>query len=222
MKSQFEVLPSTIIPPPSSGSGAASDRAQAFTHMSAHALRRVKGRTRMSAHEIQLLLDKGLYVDTGRKPGFDRHHLVFYSQKDDRCFVAIRDEHTGTVVTVLPLAYQAYLAWPVSSEAQHDARRLAIRGPSARTLHAKAAETKKGTFHVSAEYVDDNLHLVTRFLAKFASEPYCGDHTRLLQDEGVLERLFRALTTLGVSPKSVLTLYVRSGAKEVAAIDLGS
>lgn len=67
-------------------------RSQSFTYMSAHARRRVEGRTKMSAYEIQTMLDKGHYVDTGRKPGSDRHHLLFYSQIDGCCLVAIRDE----------------------------------------------------------------------------------------------------------------------------------
>jgi len=177
----------------------------------------------MTASEIASMLDKGLYVDTGRKPGFNRHHLLFYSKHDDCCFVAIRDEISGTVVTVLPLNYQTNLAWPIRVEDERHARKLATRVPSARSRHLKGASAKKKPkrFQVSVQYMDSQGDRHTKFLATFPSGPYCENHRQLLQDAAVHERLDRVLTTLGVNPIAILTLFVRLGADEVAAIELG-
>ena len=89
---------------------------QAFTHFSRHAFERIAQRTKLSCEEIALIIDRKLIVNTGRKPGFDRNHLLFYSAPDDNFYVAIQDGLTGTVVTVLPLDYHANLAWVVSLE----------------------------------------------------------------------------------------------------------
>lgn len=197
-------------------------RCTPFTYMSTHAQRRLQERTKMSAYEIASLLDKGRYVDIGRKPGFHRHHLVFYSKKDDCCFVAIRDENSGTVVTVLPLNYQANLAWPVRAEDESYARTLATRGPSARTLHEKGSAKKKPKrFHVGAQYMDSQGDRHTQFLASFPSGLYRGDHEVLLQDIGVQERLDSALSSACVNPRAILSLVVRLGVDVVAEIDLG-
>lgn len=200
-----------------------SVRSTPFTFMSAHAQRRIQERTKMSDYEITSLLDKGLYVDIGRKPGFDRNHLVFYSKKDNCCFVAIRDENSGTVVTVLPLDYQANLAWSVRAEDEKYARTLATRGPSTRSLHVKGAAKKKKPkrFQVSAQYMDSQGDRQTQFLATFPSGLYRGDHTVLLQDVDVQERLYSALTKARVNPKVLLSLVVRLGVDVVAEIDLG-
>lgn len=86
----------------------------AFTFFSKHAFKRIAQRTLLTYEEIALILDKGFYINTGTEPGFNRDHLVFYSHKDEQCFVAIRDHYSGKVVTVLPLDYHKNLAWPIS------------------------------------------------------------------------------------------------------------
>lgn len=86
----------------------------AFTFFSKHAFMRIAQRTLLSYEEITLILDKGFYINTGTEPGFNLDHLVFYSHKDEKCFVAIRDHYSGKVVTVLPLEYHKNLAWPIS------------------------------------------------------------------------------------------------------------
>ena len=78
---------------------------QAFTHFSKHAFDRIAQRTHLRCEDIARILDQKLALNTGRKPGLNRNHLLFYSIPDDDFFVAIQDELTGTIVTVLPLDY---------------------------------------------------------------------------------------------------------------------
>ena len=89
---------------------------QAFTHFSRHAFERIGQRTKLSCEEIASILDRGLVFNTGKKPGFNRNHLLFYSEPDDDCYVAIQDGLTGTVVTVLPLDNPGNLARKVTPD----------------------------------------------------------------------------------------------------------
>jgi hypothetical protein len=95
-----------------------------LAHFSRHARRRLGQRCRMSSGELAEILDRRLAVNTGRKPGFEKVHLLFFSPRDDAYFVAIQDRLAGTVVTVLPLDYHEQLAWPVTDEQRAEARRL--------------------------------------------------------------------------------------------------
>ena len=95
-----------------------------FTYFSKHAFMRIAQRTLLTYDEIAFILDKGYFVDTGTEPGFNRDHLVFYSHKDQTCFVAIRDHYSGKTVTVLPLEYHKNLAWPISEQVLNKAKEI--------------------------------------------------------------------------------------------------
>jgi hypothetical protein len=51
----------------------------AFTHLSKHAFQRISERVRLSSEEVVLMLDAKITVNTGRKPGFNRDHLLLYN-----------------------------------------------------------------------------------------------------------------------------------------------
>jgi len=89
---------------------------QVFTHFTHHAFDRITERTKLSCEDISFILDNKLVVNMGCKPGMPRQHLLFYSDLDDEYFVAIQDEMSGTIVTILPLEYHANLAWKVSED----------------------------------------------------------------------------------------------------------
>ncbi|MDO5770241.1 MAG: hypothetical protein Q4P13_12115 [Psychrobacter sp.] len=90
--------------------------AQRFSYASTHAARRISERISLSSLQLMSMLDNEGYVDIGHHAGLHRRHLLFYSPKDDCCFVAIQDARYGKVVTVLPLDYHRKLAWAVSLE----------------------------------------------------------------------------------------------------------
>lgn len=72
-----------------------------------HALERVQERISMSADEIIEILDTGHNVPIGLEKGTRRMHIVFYSEHESEFFVAVRDEKTKQVVTVLPYHYDS-------------------------------------------------------------------------------------------------------------------
>lgn len=104
-------------------------RVQAFCHLSIHAFMRVSQRIRLTPETVMQLLDSGAVVNVGRETATNRDHLLFYSDADHACFVAIQDHLTGQVVTVLPLDYHDNLAWPVTAAQQEQARHRAMTMP---------------------------------------------------------------------------------------------
>ncbi len=102
-----------------------SPRAQPFTHLTAHGKERLSQRTRMHCAQISMLLDAGLCVNVGRTPANNIDHLLFWSEIDNRHFVALRDALTGKIVTVLPEHFHARSSWKTSVEDQAKARELA-------------------------------------------------------------------------------------------------
>ena len=84
-----------------------------FSYLSYHAQKRAAQRTALRGDEIASILNAGLAVDAGCMPGFNKRHWLFYSAPDDACYVAVQDTLTGTVLTILPLAYQERLAWKI-------------------------------------------------------------------------------------------------------------
>src|SRR5699024_12219163 len=83
----------------------------------------------MKEEELVELLDRGAFINTGRKPGFNREHLLFWSTSDNKPFVAIRDKLYGEVGTVLTLNYHENLAWGVDEEGVIAAKELAENPP---------------------------------------------------------------------------------------------
>jgi len=84
------------------------------TYLSKHALRRLTERTTITENKLVDILDLGYVYTIGIEPVFEKIHWLFYSINDDTCFVAIRDEFTGEVVTILPIEYHNNIAWKVT------------------------------------------------------------------------------------------------------------
>ncbi|PCI29401.1 hypothetical protein COB55_02215 [Candidatus Wolfebacteria bacterium] len=95
------------------------------TSFTKHALRRVSERLSLSEEDIGIILDSNRVHPVGRDRGSSRVHKLFYSTLDDLCFVAIQDEETGKVITVLPIDY--HNRWRISLEVQQQARDLIKR-----------------------------------------------------------------------------------------------
>lgn len=89
-------------------------QASRFSYLSEHAILRLRQRTQLQPNEMNHLLDNHGYFRLGSHAGFHREHLLFYSPKDDTCFVAIQDHRMGKVVTILPTNYHKNLAWTVT------------------------------------------------------------------------------------------------------------
>ena len=73
-----------------------------------HALDRVADRLHMSVAEVEEILNQEKTVLLGYEPGTRKMHLLFYSTTDQEYFVAVQDEKTREVVTILPFTYDYY------------------------------------------------------------------------------------------------------------------
>ena len=93
-----------------------------FTNFSLHAFERLSERTSFTKEQLAFWLDHDMYLNLGNKPGIPKQHLLFYSIIDENYFVAIRDEQTGTIITILPLNYHGNLAWEVTESDKIRAR----------------------------------------------------------------------------------------------------
>lgn len=193
-----------------------------FACMSRHAFKRVRQRTRMSWQDLSNLLDRKVYVDSGHVPGFSRHHLVFYSELDQTCFVAIQDIRTGTVITILPLGYQARLTWAISDDICERAK--ALYEQDARNAAKLAAEQNAGKqlsiagkiagerrFVVSMHYIDTDGHFKTRKLASIRAATYAFEVKNLLQDKKFPDLLQDRFEQMNVLASCIDSLSIRNG-----------
>ena len=90
------------------------------TRFTEHALERAEERLHLTCEEIALLLDEGKYVPLGKDGSSDRLHKLFYSEPDSFWFVAVQDERTAEVITVLPVEY--HNRWRIAGDALKSAR----------------------------------------------------------------------------------------------------
>lgn len=182
---------------------------QSFTHFSRHAFERLAQRTHLSCEEIARILDRGLVVNTGRKPGLNRNHLVFYSVPDDDFFVAIQDELTGTVVTILPLEYQANLAWQVSDEDCVKAREILLSAlKEESTQQTISAST---LFMVSGHFIDSEGNQKTKVILKTASASYQNDIKAFLSDDLLFSKLNELAESKGINARQMFGISIRLG-----------
>jgi hypothetical protein len=192
---------------------------QAFAHFSKHAFQRIAQRTKLSCEEIARILDRGLVVNTGRKPGLNRNHLVFYSVPDDNFFVAIQDGLTGTVVTILPLEYQANLAWQVTEQDCVKARDIVL-GTTYEEQSLKAT-SKASAFVISGHYLDGEGNQKTKVILKTGSGIYGNEIKAFLSDQSIFSRLDELAVAKAIDPERMFGVSIRLGRHgEPIAIDL--
>lgn len=69
-----------------------------------HASKRLFQRCSLDRREVLSLLKSRSYP-----LGNDKHrlHKLFYSQPDDECFIAVQDENTDEIITILPVDYHS-------------------------------------------------------------------------------------------------------------------
>jgi len=173
---------------------------QRFTHASHHARKRIAQRCKLDERRLIKMLDQGLCVDLGRKPGCDRRHWLFFSIPDQHAFVALRDDTTGTMVTVLPLDYHETLAWQVTATQIEQARLLAARRTSVLP-----------DLRLNVHYVDSQGALKTTKIWMGRPSGHGGSIEGLFHDR-VLRKAWReTLVVLGIALTQIVRLTVREG-----------
>ncbi len=92
-------------------------------HFSKHAFDRVRERLGLSSFQVKELFETYKTVPLGIEKKSNRSHDLFFSVNDNACFVAVRDNVDGTIVTIVPAEW--HNRWRISIEAMTEAKRLA-------------------------------------------------------------------------------------------------
>ena len=70
-----------------------------------HATLRLRHRTSLGADEVRALLENRQAVSIGYWPALALWHRLFFSAPDRAHFVVIQNLCSGSILTILPLAY---------------------------------------------------------------------------------------------------------------------
>lgn len=178
----------------------------------------------MTWQEIANLLDRKVCVDSGHVPGFSRHHFVFYNPIEQTYFVAIQDIKSGTVVTVLPLTYQARLTWAIPDDTCEQAKLLyeeytrseADKANKHEALLKAANDAKVAnsrSFVVFIHYEDAEGHYKTRKLMSIQAAQYNFKINNLIQDKQLPDMLQSSLEQTDVLATSISSITIKNGRK---------
>jgi hypothetical protein len=91
-------------------------------HFSNHAFARVRERLSLSSCQVKQLIEDNKTVPLGIEHRSNRTHELFFSVLDNSCFVAVRDNSDGTIITIIPAEW--HNKWTISIEAMAEAKRI--------------------------------------------------------------------------------------------------
>jgi len=184
-----------------------------FTNFSKHALLRIKQRTQLNHFEIAEILDNDLAVDVGTVAVFDKKHWLFYSEKNDCCFVAIQSSLTGTIITVLPIDYHENLAWKIEEELlEQAAKKIKSHEPKV----AKSSVTPPTVIHVKMHYICEKRgYTKTTPLTKFKAIDYSSDISRVLSDESLDSVIEQQCGQKGIDIEDVVGISASLGTQQI-------
>ena len=184
-----------------------------FTNFSKHALLRIKQRTQLSYFDIAEILDNDLAVDVGTVSVFDKKHWLFYSEKNDCCFVAIQNILTGMIITVLPIDYHENLAWKIEEELlEQAAKKIKNHEPKV----AKPSGTLPSVINVKMHYICDKRgYTKTTPLTKFKARDCSSDISLVLSDESLDSVIEHHCEQKGINIGNVVGLSVSLGTQQI-------
>lgn len=67
-----------------------------------HGFERITERLSISLDEVKRIVRDGLTTRVKREPGTQKVHLRFYSPTDRKYFIVVKDERSGSIITILP------------------------------------------------------------------------------------------------------------------------
>ena len=103
-----------------------------------HACVRAQERLSLTQAEIGKILEDRHCLNIGEEQKTTTlEHLLFYSEPDDTCFVAINDKAVNEIITILPIDYHENVAWKISTEAQKMAKKLIVQEPAKSVVASK-------------------------------------------------------------------------------------
>jgi len=88
------------------------------TTYTSHALERMQQRISFSPMQIAEILNRDLCIPLGYGRKKKHVHYLIFSPLDHQCFVVIRDESDGVVITVLPVDFHDRISFEISWDAQ--------------------------------------------------------------------------------------------------------
>lgn len=198
-----------------------------FSYLSAHALKRLKQRTQTTVSELTHLLDNGGVVNLGSHPGKNLQSLVFFSPKDNCCFVAIQDNNVGKIITIWLLEYHKRLAWEIKAEECEEAKQLYDKyqqqqqsiaiahkkqskqtPPSPKPEKIVEAMVKKPKFILIINYIDKDFRHKRRVVLEVRAEKYNHEIKQLWQDDGALAKIDKNIERKNILQQSIFLLEI--------------
>jgi len=172
-----------------------------------HAYKRVLQRLLLSGGQLVELLDRELAVSIGRRPGTSHLHRLFFSPPNGECFVAIQDELTGDVITILPLDFHAVLAWPVAPQDEEQARAL-MRGVE---LGPSQSRGVPHVFRLTVHYISPSGAPKATNLGSWPCAPYAARVEQLVADDAFVAAVWDRIREKSVPVDRVRAVFVRAG-----------
>ena len=97
-----------------------------ITLYTSHEIERIRQRISLNPTQIAEILNRNLCVPLGCGRKKKHFHYLIFSPIDHQCFVVIRDETDGVVITVLPIDFHERISFKISLDAQLMARSLLL------------------------------------------------------------------------------------------------
>ncbi len=170
---------------------------------------RIDQRTQLNYFDIAKLLDTGLAVDVGNVVVFNKQHWLFYSEKDDCCFVAIQDSVTGTIITVLPIDYHEVLAWKIKEELFEQAvKKVKEYNPTIVKMPATVIRIK-------VRYICDRGYAKIANVTKRKASDYNSDISRVLNDESLDSEIKYQCELKGINVSDVIEISISLGDQQI-------
>lgn len=199
------------------------------SHFSTHAFNRVSGRISLKHNEILRLLDSKTYINIGNESGNNKVHKLFFSIIDDLCFVAIQDDKTGTVVTILPIDYHNNIAWMVSFEAQLQAKKEYLEIHKSENeiikdldveLNSAVAKTLATKFKITGNVVDPyNNHVKFVSLKSLSSIEHNNKISSLISSPDFLSEITERIKDKDLGCENrVEEIYIKLGKNNIPTI----
>lgn len=184
-------------------------------------MERAEERLRMEPRDILNILNWDLTVTLGRER--NRYHKLFYSEVDQDWFVAICDERTREVVTILP--YDYHNRWMISQEAMDDARNIAESGKKkdiqenyiedipVRPDPNDSSKTLQSVINVLAIFRTHDGGLYRSGICRLSIEEYGNDKEAILRNPLAIDKIKTALQKANPEKFHLHSLYLRIGRK---------
>ena len=184
------------------------------TTFTRHAYDRADERSSMTLDEIAELLDSKFSVIINSEKGTNRAHHLYYSVKDNKYFVAVRDEKKLEVVTLLTVLYYEQLNSVIPIPFLKQAR--ALVDPEAlaamQAQKAKPPVNNATSFKVSGGYINDLGQPFLANLGTFPGTPYDLSMEKMVKDEEFLQEVHSRFKKK-VPTYDMFELYIKLGKK---------